>query len=307
MTTNVTLITTGSHNPPHPGHLNMLAIAREHLEKQGYTVIKSIISPSHDTYVMNKYYSAVEVDGHNYQRPKLDAKKRRKIWKCLLKNCNDNSLELNKLESKQLKQFVEHTDVVSMIKGNIKDDSLVIYVAGEDMGKSCMSLWHRCPSFNVLCIARDSKLDTDFQKQMSAYKQTGVAYAGYITNPLPTCDMSSTKIMQANPSCLSQLPFEYILSLLKSLPSDTHQERAYFDVFSKKVLMTIKAEQNFDTQQNKIIEAIIQSRNKERQITAEPNLSYTLSFWQKNKNRLNALFHPKMQATSTSKKKRPSA
>lgn len=46
------LITTGSMNPVHKGHVHMLEQAKAHLETQGWTVCKGLISPSHDHYLM---------------------------------------------------------------------------------------------------------------------------------------------------------------------------------------------------------------------------------------------------------------
>jgi len=48
------LLTTGSFCPLHPGHINMMEKAKEHLEKNGYNVIGGFISPGHDEYISAK-------------------------------------------------------------------------------------------------------------------------------------------------------------------------------------------------------------------------------------------------------------
>lgn len=47
----VVLLTTGSFSPLHQGHLDMLKVAKVKLEQQGYCVLGSLLSPSHDSYV----------------------------------------------------------------------------------------------------------------------------------------------------------------------------------------------------------------------------------------------------------------
>lgn len=48
------LLTTGAMNPIHLGHVNMVKLAKEYLEKKrGYKVLGAYVSPSHDNYVVN--------------------------------------------------------------------------------------------------------------------------------------------------------------------------------------------------------------------------------------------------------------
>ena len=50
----IVLITTGALNPIHIGHLNMLKIAQDNLEKKGFEILCSFISPSSDSYLSDK-------------------------------------------------------------------------------------------------------------------------------------------------------------------------------------------------------------------------------------------------------------
>jgi hypothetical protein len=45
------LITTGAMNPCHRGHVKMMSLAKEEVEKHGWTCIGGVLSPSHDLYV----------------------------------------------------------------------------------------------------------------------------------------------------------------------------------------------------------------------------------------------------------------
>ena len=48
------LLSTGALNPPHLGHLAIMATARERLQQEGYTVVGGYLSPSHDLYLQGK-------------------------------------------------------------------------------------------------------------------------------------------------------------------------------------------------------------------------------------------------------------
>lgn len=50
----VVLLSTGSFSPVHPGHLSMMAAARDSLQAQGHLVLGGYLSPSHDEYVSAK-------------------------------------------------------------------------------------------------------------------------------------------------------------------------------------------------------------------------------------------------------------
>jgi nicotinic acid mononucleotide adenylyltransferase len=49
------LLSTGSFNPLHEGHLHMMNLARAYLESEGVRVVGGYFSPSHDRYVSTKY------------------------------------------------------------------------------------------------------------------------------------------------------------------------------------------------------------------------------------------------------------
>ena len=54
----IVLLTTGALNPIHIGHLKMLKIAQDNLEKKGFEILCTFISPSSDSYLeYKKYYS----------------------------------------------------------------------------------------------------------------------------------------------------------------------------------------------------------------------------------------------------------
>jgi nicotinic acid mononucleotide adenylyltransferase len=49
------LLTTGAMNPAHRGHAAMLVSARDRLRAAGWSVERTILSPSHDRYLLGKY------------------------------------------------------------------------------------------------------------------------------------------------------------------------------------------------------------------------------------------------------------
>jgi len=53
-TTHIILLSTGSFNPPHYGHIETFHIAEKYLQKEGGNVIGCIVVPSSDNYVINK-------------------------------------------------------------------------------------------------------------------------------------------------------------------------------------------------------------------------------------------------------------
>lgn len=48
------LLSTGAFGPPHLGHLDMMEVARERVEREGFDVIAGYLSPGHDEYMRLK-------------------------------------------------------------------------------------------------------------------------------------------------------------------------------------------------------------------------------------------------------------
>ncbi|MEI1280442.1 cytidylyltransferase [Leptospira venezuelensis] len=65
------LLLTGALCPIHDGHLDMMIIAKESLEKEGYEVLGGYISPDHDAYVGPKTNSFLDI----YERNRLVTEK----------------------------------------------------------------------------------------------------------------------------------------------------------------------------------------------------------------------------------------
>lgn len=55
------LLTTGGFAPIHQGHLDMMNLAKKHLENKGYCVAGGYFSTSHDDYVLSKYNSSINI------------------------------------------------------------------------------------------------------------------------------------------------------------------------------------------------------------------------------------------------------
>ena len=50
----IVLFSTGSYSPIHFGHINAFMLSIEEAHKQGFNVVKFVISPSHDSYSCHK-------------------------------------------------------------------------------------------------------------------------------------------------------------------------------------------------------------------------------------------------------------
>lgn len=130
---NVVLLTTGSFDPFHKGHINMMNIAESYCtEKLDYNVIACYMSPSHDDYVsskMKKYYKGNIGEKYNI-------KKRIDIMKKLINNNNRDNLLIDPWESTMNNGHLTFTKIIIRLKNflnNFIDNHVdVIYVYGED-------------------------------------------------------------------------------------------------------------------------------------------------------------------------------
>lgn len=127
------LLSTGSFNPVHKGHIKMFDLAVEKLEKNGQVVIGAYLSPSHDSYVFTKD-----------ERFKLSASDRISLCEKLIDN--HSLLSTDSWESLCNISSINFTDVIERLNWllNLKlenyiEDQLgekisieVVYVFGSD-------------------------------------------------------------------------------------------------------------------------------------------------------------------------------
>lgn len=115
------LLTTGSLNPPHVGHVRQLELAAALLEQRGYTVVAAWISPSDMQWSMGKPHGCISnehklamtrlaVDGHAFIRCSR--------WEI------DNGM-------------IDYPAVWKHIRGVCGEGVNVFYVCGSDHAKKC--------------------------------------------------------------------------------------------------------------------------------------------------------------------------
>lgn len=118
----VVLLSTGGFLPIHEGHINMMELAKAHLEKLGCTVLGGYFSPSHEDYVSTKpYYSSTLGQ---------------RIIDCQNTVENSNWLMIDTWESIYVKSYINFTSVIDRLEKYLQlhvDKRIkVAYVFGAD-------------------------------------------------------------------------------------------------------------------------------------------------------------------------------
>ena len=128
---NAVLLTTGSMNPTHKGHVDMLRLAKLELEKDGWNVCAAFLSPSHDLYLRSKMM------GFNF----VPATQR--ITMANLAVQNYPWLYISDWESSQKGYWPDFTEVIDSLKQAITDRGIsahTFYVCGSDHARYCWDL-----------------------------------------------------------------------------------------------------------------------------------------------------------------------
>ncbi|MBS0286289.1 MAG: hypothetical protein JSR17_03285 [Proteobacteria bacterium] len=224
----VVLVSTGAHNPPHPGHLQMLLAAKQKLTEQGYEVLETFTSPSHQQYIEMKQYGKVNINGYQYPRPIFTDKERRRLWRRIIRDMDASEAQLHKYESKVRDQFVQYPEMMREIihveSGNFPPETCFVYVAGEDMGNNYITQWSapspydaRSPRLrDFVIVGREKGINAELESKIAAHKDlTGAQIATSVqTAKHPLQDMSSTAIMSGDIKQLKLLPYAYLLELV---------------------------------------------------------------------------------------------
>lgn len=160
----VVLVTTGSFNPVHSGHLEIVKLAKRRIEEQGDLIVSAILfSPSHDAYVarkMMKQHESLLFTGHERAE--------------LIELAIENDAELKGLASVDRIEidangFIDHPTVVEMIQQRYNelelesdDKTKVVFVAGSDL---CVRLngWQQ-RQLPVVVVARGDAADLKIVK-----------------------------------------------------------------------------------------------------------------------------------------------
>ena len=124
------LLTCGAFCPLHPGHIQMMEVAKKHLEGIGYDVIGGYISPGHDEYISSKNKDkAIPI---HYRIRIISQMIKHKDW-----------LSVDPWEGLFCKVAVNFTDVYlrlqMYIKEHLKQDIPIFFVSGGDNAKFAMT------------------------------------------------------------------------------------------------------------------------------------------------------------------------
>lgn len=168
----VVLLTTGSFNPIHDGHIQMMELAKQDLESKGFNVVGGYFAPDHDEYISFKL-----------KEEAIEFNMRMKIILDTLKNKNIDWLTVDPWAGIFEPVAVNFTRIIHRLRLYLKkhyDEKVeVIYVCGSDHARFAhiSSHLHRC-------VVVDRGID-------NSYETEDLGYAVYIKGG---SQISSTEI-----------------------------------------------------------------------------------------------------------------
>ena len=180
----VVALTTGSYNPTHTEHINLMLKAITAMELHGCNVVAVVFSPSHDSYVVRKLGKDRALDGaFRYE---------------LLKKTVDDVVsqigidpELCMVDSWELQQerFCDHPIVIKKLREYLQPNVKIWYVCGSDLYAKCCGLCRGHSADGIAIVERGVSL-------------RGTALDQYKSNPNHILiesveDKSSTAIREA--------------------------------------------------------------------------------------------------------------
>eukprot|EP01060_Flectonema_neradi_P012267 TRINITY_DN19141_c0_g1_i1.p1 TRINITY_DN19141_c0_g1~~TRINITY_DN19141_c0_g1_i1.p1 ORF type:complete len:236 (+),score=25.55 TRINITY_DN19141_c0_g1_i1:47-754(+) len=122
------LLSTGSYNPPHTEHVNILCRAKEKLSEHDLNVIGCLVSPSHDLYVKGKLRDQA-----------ISGVDRHKMMQLTIKDLGMKDVFADTWELDR-RGFVDHPEVIRRLKERLKginDKVQLWYVCGSDLFNNC--------------------------------------------------------------------------------------------------------------------------------------------------------------------------
>lgn len=225
------VISTGSYDPLHEGHMESLVRAKEHIEGLGDTkVIAGFMSPSHDAYVRMKNPGGVV----NFQR------------------IHDNTVFVENAEYNKPRQWIFHenwetlgvdipvnfSDVVlyidNMVKHYVANDIDVYYIFGSDNARFGLAFTHNDPTLaKGICIGRPGYDLDDEMKEIIEASSTLFFTQGFN-------GMSSTQVRALRGATPVKVEQEEVLPYI--LRDDTYRAAAWLENTMGKETLLRKSE-----------------------------------------------------------------
>lgn len=98
----IVILSTGGFCPIHTGHIHMMEVAKDELEKIGYDVVGGYFSPSHDNYVLTK--------------PNIKINAAQRIYNCQKSVESSDWLMIDPFEAIYVKTYVNFTDIINRLE-----------------------------------------------------------------------------------------------------------------------------------------------------------------------------------------------
>ncbi len=295
------LLTTGGHNPPHPGHLVMLQEAKAYFEAQGFEV-EIHASPSQDSYLETKKregrFPGVKIAEATYPRPLLNSEQRNKLWEAMLKDnpefrqrdVVDTDESKGKIANTPPHPYTEHWDVMAAFATKIQKKSpgtTCVYVTGEDLAKGCLEIWtspaYKGPEgagkMNFICFGRGEGHAGAVDEVQRANLKTKITNAKSEFHAFESADeneyknMSSTKIMSGDVSQLKLLGFNYLTTLVDIVRNDRKIDNNYKKSLAEQVAKALAEMDHLDTDQKQTIAKQLRKINPDLTIEIRPPVS----------------------------------
>lgn len=152
----VVLLTTGGFSPIHYGHMAIMEIAKQELEKSGYKVLGGYFSPSHDDYVSTKYGGEAELNSNH------------RIHLGQLASSASDWLMVDPWEARFVPTDINFTDVVLRLKNYLdhfvpgSEPIDIFYVFGADNAKFARVFKNR---FGCVCVGRENVAQGEVQDE----------------------------------------------------------------------------------------------------------------------------------------------